>query len=74
MQFQVSIFFRSSQIKSFEESLGSTKIPSTVYVNTTTKTIAFVNKSDLKCRTFVVMSEFQLERLAERNYQLFPKV
>ena len=74
MQLEASKFFRASTTHSFEGSLGRNKIPGTVYINEKTNTVAFVNKSDSNCRTFIKVSDKQLQRLRKRNYQLFPGV
>ena len=74
MQMEASKFFRSTQTKAFSGSLGRNKIEGTVYINQRTRTVAFVNKSDRKCRTVIKMSGKQLQRLKHRNYHLFPKV
>jgi len=74
MQMEASKFFRSTKTKAFSGSLGRNKIEGTVYINKRTRTLAFVNKSDRKCRTLIKMSDKQLQRLKDRNYHLFPKV
>ena len=74
MQMEASKFFRSTQTKAFFGSLGPNKIEGTLYINQRTRTVAFVNKSDSKCRTIIKMSDKQLQRLRDRNYHLFPKV
>jgi hypothetical protein len=74
MQMEASKFFRSTQTKAFSGSLGRNKIEGTVYINERSRTVAFVNKSDRKCRTVINMSKQQLKRLEDRNYHLFPKV
>ena len=71
---EASKFFRSTQTKAFSGSLGRNKIEGTVYINQRTRTVAFVNKPDRKCRTVIKMSDRQLQRLKDRNYHLFPKV
>lgn len=74
MQMEASKFFRSTQTKAFSGTLGKNKIEGTIYINRRTRTVAFVNKSNSKCRTIIKMSNRQLERLENRNYHLFPKV
>lgn len=74
MQMEASKFFRSTQTKAFSGSLGRNKIEGTLYVNQRSRTVAFVNKSNSKCRTIIKMSDKQLQRLRDRNYHLFPKV
>ena len=75
MQMEASKFLRSTQISSFfSGSLGCNKIEGTLYINQRTRTVAFVNKSNSKCRTIIKMSDKQLQRLRDRNYHLFPKV
>ena len=74
MQMEASKFFRSTQTKAFSGSLGRNKIEGTLYINQRTRTVAFVNKSNSKCRTIIKMSDKQLQRLRDRNYHLFPKV
>lgn len=74
MQMEASKFFRSTQTKAFSGSLGRNKIEGSVYINQRTRTVAFVNKSDRKCKTVIKMSGKQLQRLKDRNYHLFPKV
>jgi hypothetical protein len=71
MQMEASKFFRSTQTKAFPGRLGGNKIKGTVYINQRTQTVAFVNKSNRKCRTVIKMSGKQLK---DRNYHLFPKV
>jgi hypothetical protein len=74
MQMEASKFFRSTQTKAFSGSLGRNKIEGTLYINERTRTVAFVNKSNSKCRTIIKMSDKQFQRLKNRNYHLFPKV
>lgn len=74
MQMEASKFFRSTQTKAFSGSLGHNKMEGTLYINQRTRTVAFVNKSNSKCRTIIKMSDKQLQRLRDRNYHLFPKV
>ena len=74
MQMEASKFFRSTQTKPFSGCLGRRKIAGTLYINERTKTVAFVNKSDSKCRTIIKMTKPQLDRLKDRNYHLFPNV
>lgn len=74
MQMEAMKFFRSTQTKAFSGSLGRNKIEGTLYINQRTRTVAFVNKSNSKCRTIIKMSDKQLQRLRDRNYHLFPKV
>lgn len=64
--------FHNRQIPS--GSLGRNKIEGTLYINQRTRTVAFVNKSNSKCRTIIKMSDKQLQRLIDQNYYLFPKV
>lgn len=51
MQMEASKFFRSTQTKAFSGSLGRNKIEGTLYINQRTRTVAFVNKFNSKCRT-----------------------
>jgi hypothetical protein len=74
MQMEASKFFRSTQTKAFSGSLGRNKIEGILYVNERSLTVAFVNKSNSKCRTIIKMSNEQLQDLRDRNYHLFPKV
>ena len=74
MQMEASKFFRSTRTKGFSGSLGRNKIEGTIYVNQRSRTVAFVNKSNSKCRTIIKMSDEQLQRLRDRNYHLFPNV
>ena len=74
MQMEASKFFRSTQTKAFSGNSGRNKIEGTLYVNQRSRTVAFVNKSNSKCRTIIKMSDKQLQRLRDRNYHLFPKV
>lgn len=60
MQMEASKFFRSKQTKAFYGSVDRTKIQGTVYINYRTRTVAFVNNSNSKCRTIITMSERQL--------------
>jgi hypothetical protein len=72
MQREAANFFRASQTKAFPGRLGRKRIEGTVYINEQQMTVAFVNRSDSKCRTFIKMSDKQLERLRDRDYLLFP--
>lgn len=74
MQMEARKFFRSTQTKAFSGSLGRNKIEGTLYINQRTRTVAFVNKPNSKCRIIIKMSDKQLQRLRDRNYNLFPKV
>lgn len=74
MQMEASKFFRSTQTKAFSRNLGCNKIERTFYINQRTRTVAFVNESNFKCRTIIKMSDKQLQRFRDRNYHLFPKV
>jgi hypothetical protein len=60
MQMEAMKFFRSTQTKAFSGSLGRNKIEGTLSINQRTRTVAFVNKSNSKCRTIIKMSDKQL--------------
>ena len=50
---EASKFFLSTQTKSFYKSLERNKIKGTFYINQRTRTVAFVNKSNSKCKTII---------------------
>ena len=60
MQREAMKFFRSAQTKAFSGSLERHKMEGTLYINQRTRTVAFVNKSNSKCRTVIKMSALEL--------------
>jgi hypothetical protein len=74
MQMKLIQFFQSKQTEAFPGYLGKNRIEGTLYIDKRQRVVAFVNKSDSKCRTFVKMSERQLENLEERRYIIFPNI
>jgi hypothetical protein len=72
MQWEACKFFRSTKTEGFDGTLGLNKIKGRIYINNETSTVAFVDKSNSQCRSFVKMSAEQLRRLRARNYHIFP--